>query len=140
MPSPLELRQRIRSVRNTRQITRAMQLVAASRMRRAQEAVEAARWHHSQRGTQSDTHLSSAPDGDRLTIEDRYPPSVLDGLRDKGHTLEVLPGWAEWGSAQAILLEPETGTMTRSGAFIKVNCAALPYVMLCILFVSVIWE
>ncbi len=43
MPSPLELRQRIRSVRNTRQITRAMQLVAASRMRRAQEAVEAAR-------------------------------------------------------------------------------------------------
>ena len=76
-----------------------------------QEAVEAARWHHSQRGTQSDTHLSSAPDGGRLTIEDRYPASVLDGLRDKGHTLEVLPGWAEWGSAQAILVEPETGTM-----------------------------
>ena len=76
-----------------------------------QEAVEAARWHHNQRGTQSDTHLSSAPDGDRLTIEDRYPPAVLDGLRDKGHTLEVLPGWAEWGSAQAILVEPETGTM-----------------------------
>lgn len=43
MANPLELRSRIRSVDNTRQITRAMQLVAASRMRRAQEAVEAAR-------------------------------------------------------------------------------------------------
>lgn len=43
MPNPLELRRRIRSVDNTRQITRAMQLVAASRMRRAQEAVESTR-------------------------------------------------------------------------------------------------
>ena len=43
MPNPLELRRRIKSVDNTRQITRAMQLVAASRMRRAQEAVESSR-------------------------------------------------------------------------------------------------
>jgi F-type H+-transporting ATPase subunit gamma len=43
MPNPLELRRRIRSVDNTRQITRAMQLVAASRMRRAQDAADAAR-------------------------------------------------------------------------------------------------
>ncbi|MBM4437507.1 MAG: ATP synthase F1 subunit gamma [Actinobacteria bacterium] len=43
MASALEIRRRIRSVHNTRQITRAMQLVAASRMRRAQEAVRAAR-------------------------------------------------------------------------------------------------
>ncbi len=43
MANPLELRRRIRSVDNTRQITRAMQLVAASRMRRAQDAADAAR-------------------------------------------------------------------------------------------------
>ena len=43
MANPLELRRRIRSVENTRQITRAMQLVAASRMRRAQAAADAAR-------------------------------------------------------------------------------------------------
>ncbi len=43
MANPLELRRRIRSVENTRQITRAMQLVAASRMRRAQDAADAAR-------------------------------------------------------------------------------------------------
>jgi F-type H+-transporting ATPase subunit gamma len=43
MANPLEIRRRIRSVENTRQITRAMQLVAASRMARAQSAVAAAR-------------------------------------------------------------------------------------------------
>lgn len=37
------IRRRIRSVKNTAQITKAVQLVAASRMRRAQEAVEASR-------------------------------------------------------------------------------------------------
>ncbi|MBI3521630.1 MAG: ATP synthase F1 subunit gamma [Chloroflexi bacterium] len=43
MPSERELRRRIRSVKNIQQLTRAMQLVAASKMRRAQEAVLAAR-------------------------------------------------------------------------------------------------
>ncbi|RME94908.1 MAG: ATP synthase F1 subunit gamma [Verrucomicrobia bacterium] len=38
MPSTRNIRRRIRSVRNTAQITRAMQMVAASKMRRAQEA------------------------------------------------------------------------------------------------------
>ncbi len=43
MPSLRDLRTRIRSVKNISQITRAMQMVAASRMRRAQESVEASR-------------------------------------------------------------------------------------------------
>jgi F-type H+-transporting ATPase subunit gamma len=38
MNSPRDLRRRIRSIRGTAQITRAMQMVAASKMRRAQEA------------------------------------------------------------------------------------------------------
>ncbi|HUL74509.1 MAG TPA: ATP synthase F1 subunit gamma [Vicinamibacterales bacterium] len=38
MASPRELRRRIRSIRSTAQITRAMQMVAASKMRKAQEA------------------------------------------------------------------------------------------------------
>lgn len=41
MASLRQLKQRIRSVNNTRQITKAMQLVAASKMRRAQEADKA---------------------------------------------------------------------------------------------------
>ena len=38
-----ELRNRITSVTSTQKITRAMQMVAASKLRRAQEAVEATR-------------------------------------------------------------------------------------------------
>lgn len=43
MPSIRQLRRRIRGVQNTRQITRAMELVASSRLRRAQERVLASR-------------------------------------------------------------------------------------------------
>ena len=43
MPSERDLRRRVKSVKNIQQLTRAMQLVAASKMRRAQEAVLAAR-------------------------------------------------------------------------------------------------
>lgn len=43
MASPREIRRRIRSVRNTAQITRALEMVSASKMRRAQERVRAAR-------------------------------------------------------------------------------------------------
>ena len=43
MPSLRDIRRRIRSVKNTAKITRAMQMVAASRMRRAQQRVIAAR-------------------------------------------------------------------------------------------------
>jgi F-type H+-transporting ATPase subunit gamma len=43
MPSLRDIRRRIRSVRNTAQITKAMELVAASRMRRAQLRVTQAR-------------------------------------------------------------------------------------------------
>ena len=43
MPSLKDLRNRIRSVRSTQKITSAMKMVAASRLRRAQEQAEAAR-------------------------------------------------------------------------------------------------
>ena len=43
MPSLKELRNRIASVKSTQKITKAMQMVAVSKLRRAQGAVEAAR-------------------------------------------------------------------------------------------------
>ncbi|HLJ16137.1 MAG TPA: ATP synthase F1 subunit gamma [Bryobacteraceae bacterium] len=43
MPSLIDLRRRIRSVRNTQQITKAMKMVSAARLRRAQDRVLAAR-------------------------------------------------------------------------------------------------
>jgi F-type H+-transporting ATPase subunit gamma len=43
VPSPREIRRRVRSVRNMSQITRAMEMVAASKMRRAQDRVTSGR-------------------------------------------------------------------------------------------------
>ncbi|HWP35094.1 MAG TPA: ATP synthase F1 subunit gamma [Thermodesulfobacteriota bacterium] len=43
MPSLRDIRRRIRSVRNTRQITKAMKMIAAAKLRRAQEQILAAR-------------------------------------------------------------------------------------------------
>ncbi len=43
MPSLIDIRRRIRSVRNTQQITKAMKMVSAAKLRRAQDRVIAAR-------------------------------------------------------------------------------------------------
>ena len=43
MPSTRDIRRRIKSVKNTRQITKAMELVAASKMKKAQQAALAGR-------------------------------------------------------------------------------------------------
>jgi F-type H+-transporting ATPase subunit gamma len=43
MPSTIDIRRRIRSVKNTQQITKAMKMVAAAKLRRAQERIFAAR-------------------------------------------------------------------------------------------------
>ena len=67
MPNTREIRRRIRSVKNISQVTRAMQMVAASKMRRAQEQVLATRpytekaWQvlsnlSAQRGVDETTH------------------------------------------------------------------------------------
>jgi F-type H+-transporting ATPase subunit gamma len=43
MPSLLDIRRRVRAVKSTQQITKAMKMVAASRLRRAQERIQSAR-------------------------------------------------------------------------------------------------
>src|SRR3979411_397991 len=43
MPSLIDIRRRIKSVRNTQQITKAMKMVSAAKLRRAQDRVLAAR-------------------------------------------------------------------------------------------------
>jgi len=56
------IRRRISSVRSTQQITRAMKLVAASRLRRAQEALLNARPYHDTLKRVADSLLLSAPE------------------------------------------------------------------------------
>lgn len=58
MPSTRALKTRIRSVKSTKQITKAMQLVAASKMRKAQEA-EAASSPYTRTANEILTHLAS---------------------------------------------------------------------------------
>ena len=43
MPALIDIRRRIRSVRSTQQITKAMKMVSAAKLRRAQDAMFAAR-------------------------------------------------------------------------------------------------
>lgn len=63
MPSTREIRRRIRSVKNTAQITKAMQMVASSKMRRAQERVQQSRPYAEQlRALVS--HLAGTSDAD----------------------------------------------------------------------------
>jgi F-type H+-transporting ATPase subunit gamma len=62
MPSLKDLRNRIASVKATRKITKAMQMVAAAKLRRAQEAAVAAR-PYSQRLATVLSNLSSATEG-----------------------------------------------------------------------------
>ena len=52
MPSLIDLRRRIRAVKNTQQITKAMKMIAASRLRKSQERVVNARPFAISRSTQ----------------------------------------------------------------------------------------
>src|SRR5687767_3874585 len=63
MPSLIDLRRRIRAVKSTQQITKAMKMIAASRLRRAQERVVAAR-PYAQRMQQVLNGLASRVDPD----------------------------------------------------------------------------
>jgi F-type H+-transporting ATPase subunit gamma len=63
MPSLKDLKNRISSVKATRKITKAMQMVAAAKLRRAQEAAEAAR-PYSQRMGSVLANIAASVDGD----------------------------------------------------------------------------
>src|SRR3970040_1468838 len=65
MPTAREVRLRIRSVNNIAQVTRALQTISASRVRKAQEAVMRTRPYAS-KAWQILQHLSYVPEGEHL--------------------------------------------------------------------------
>jgi F-type H+-transporting ATPase subunit gamma len=83
MPSLKDLRNRIRSVRSTQKITSAMKVVAASRLRRAQEQVEAAR-PYAQRMERVLASLAG-----RMTGLPGAPPLLVGTGRHETHLLVV---------------------------------------------------
>jgi len=66
MPNLRQLRRRLRSIQNTMRVTRAMEMVAASKMRRAQQAVQASR-PYAQRIYELLGHLSAQVAGEEVT-------------------------------------------------------------------------
>lgn len=84
MPSLKDLRNRIASVKATRKITRAMQMVAAAKLRRAQEAATAAR-PYAQRMDELLANLNS-----RITDRQGASPLLVGTGRDQTHLLVVM--------------------------------------------------
>ena len=70
-----DIQRRIRSVQSTQKITRAMKLVAAAKLRRAQERILSARPYADQDGAScSATWSSGADDGAHPLLEQREGP------------------------------------------------------------------
>jgi F-type H+-transporting ATPase subunit gamma len=86
MPSLKDLKNRIESVKSTRKITKAMQMVAAAKLRRAQESAEAARPYADRFGAVM-AGLASAAEGSSSA------PKLLSGTgKDDVHLLVVMTG------------------------------------------------
>src|SRR6202035_298769 len=83
MPSLKDLRGRIRSVRSTQKITSAMKMVAASRLRRAQEQAEAARPY----AVRMERVLASLAAS--MAARQGGPPLLAGTGRDQTHLLVV---------------------------------------------------
>src|SRR5262249_50694700 len=94
MPSLIDLRRRIRAVKNTQQITKAMKMVAASKLRRAQERIMNARPY----AVQMQRVLSS--------VASRVDPSIHPLLTQREQT-----------SASKTLLIVVTGDKGLGGSF-----------------------
>jgi len=84
MPSLKDLRNRIASVKATRKITRAMQMVAAAKLRRAQEAATAARPY----AERMDRILANL--NQRITSREGLSPLLVGTGRDQVHLLVIM--------------------------------------------------
>jgi F-type H+-transporting ATPase subunit gamma len=76
MPSLLDIRRRVRAVKSTQQITKAMKMVAASKLRRAQERVQQARPYASQMLRVLNSLASRVEPGSHPLLDDRQVPKA----------------------------------------------------------------
>jgi len=120
MPSLKDLRNRIASVKATQKITKAMQMVAAAKLRRAQEAAIAAR-PYSQRMAVVLSNLAGAMEG-----RDDAPALMRGTGKEETHLLIVCT--AERGlcggfnSSIVKLAREHIERLTREGKTIKILC------------------
>jgi F-type H+-transporting ATPase subunit gamma len=118
MPSLKDLKNRIASVKSTQKITKAMQMVAAAKLRRAQEAAIAAR-PYAERMTQVLSSLGAAYAG-RADA-----PVLLGGTgKDQVHLLVVATGErglaGGFNSSIARLARDEANRLLKAGKTVKI--------------------
>ncbi|MEX3011646.1 F0F1 ATP synthase subunit gamma [Hoeflea sp. TYP-13] len=120
MPSLKDLRNRIASVKATQKITKAMQMVAAAKLRRAQEAVEAARPYSQRMSAVLGNIAGAVADGDDT-------PRLMTGTgSDQTHLLVVCT--AERGlcggfnSQIARLARDHVSALQGQGKDVKILC------------------
>jgi F-type H+-transporting ATPase subunit gamma len=120
MPSLKDLRNRIASVKATRKITKAMQMVAAAKLRRAQEAAIAAR-PYSDRMANVLGNLSSAMEG-----REDAPPLLAGTGRDQTYLLVVCTAerglCGAFNSSIAKLAREHADRLMAQGKTIRILC------------------
>src|SRR5271156_2111197 len=119
MPSLKDLRNRIASVKSTQKITKAMQMVAVSKLRRAQSAVEAARPYAEQVEAVL-TNLAGAATGGQ-------GPRLLVGTgSDQTHLLLVCTGerglCGAFNTAIVRLAREKASALAAQGKTVKILC------------------
>jgi F-type H+-transporting ATPase subunit gamma len=118
MPSLKALKNRITSVKSTRKITKAMQMVAAAKLRRAQDAAEQARPYAERFGAVM-AGLAAAAAGSETA------PRLLRGTgSDKVHLLVVMTGerglCGSFNSSIARLARAHAERLSREGRTVKI--------------------
>ena len=119
MPSLKDLRNRIASVKATQKITKAMQMVAAAKLRRAQTAAEAARPY----AERMETVLSNLASG----VTGSSAPRLIAGTgSDKVHLLLVLTAerglCGAFNSSIARLARDKANALKAEGKTVKIIC------------------
>ena len=119
MPSLKELRNRIASVKSTQKITKAMQMVAVSKLRRAQGAVEAARPYAEQVETVLTNLAGAATDG-------QGPRLLVGSGADQTHLLLVCTGerglCGAFNTAIVRLARERANSLAGQGKTVKILC------------------
>lgn len=120
MPSLKDLKNRIASVKATQKITKAMQMVAAAKLRRAQEAAEAAR-PYAERMDQVLTNLCG-----RVTAHEGMSPLLVGTGKDDVHLLIVASAdrglCGGFNSNIARLAREHTLRLVNDGKTVKILC------------------
>lgn len=90
MPSLLDLRRRIRAVKSTQQITKAMKMISASKLRRAQDRVVGARPFALQMQRVLNSLASRVDPSSHPLLAERDPGEGPPGLTNEGTDVKIL--------------------------------------------------